>query len=134
MLFRCVPLRHPDREQLLLGRTRNVERTHSSSPATVSLHIANASGAGFQYQAQPTSSCPRCRSAPFQHEHAETVIVVKEPARGDGQRHGRLRQRRRRFVRVPAGMHFAYRNAGDDPARVLCRTASRPGRPRRYSR
>lgn len=28
------------------------------------------------------------------------------------------------FVRVPAGMHYAYRNAGDETARVLVRSVS----------
>src|SRR5882757_8344759 len=28
------------------------------------------------------------------------------------------------FVRVPAGAHHAYRNAGDTAARILCRTVS----------
>lgn len=88
--------------------------------------IANASGAGFQYQAQAHLVLPQVQVGPFRHEHAETVIVVKDGllevmvngmagfvAAGA-------------FVRVPAGMHFAYRNAGDDPARVLCRTAPAP--------
>ncbi len=87
------------------------------------MHVANAGGAGFQYQAQWHVLPPQVQVGPQQHEHAETVIVVQDGMLevmvngaagfvGAGS-----------FVRIPAKTWFAYRNAGSDPARILYRTA-----------
>jgi mannose-6-phosphate isomerase-like protein (cupin superfamily) len=90
------------------------------------VRIANATGAGFQYQAQSHALLPQVQIGPHMHDNAETVIVVEDGIVevminglagfvGAGS-----------FVRVPAGTHFAYRNAGDDVAHVLCRTSPAP--------
>lgn len=87
------------------------------------IHVANPSGAGFQYQAQPHTLPPQTQIGPHQHELAETVLVVKGGTLevmingaagmvGAGS-----------FVRIPAKAWFAYRNIGNEPARLLCRTA-----------
>lgn len=87
------------------------------------VHVANAAGAGFQYQAQSHVLLPQVQIGPHMHELAETVLFVKEGTLevmingmagyvGAGS-----------FVRIPAKAWFAYRNAGDEPARLLCRTA-----------
>jgi mannose-6-phosphate isomerase-like protein (cupin superfamily) len=90
------------------------------------VHVANASGAGFQYQAQAHALLPQVQAGPFQHEHAETVLVVEQGTlevminglstfAGPGA-----------FVRIPAGVWFAYVNVGTGPAHLLCRTAPVP--------
>jgi mannose-6-phosphate isomerase-like protein (cupin superfamily) len=90
------------------------------------VEIANASGAGLHYQAKSHRLPPQFQAGPYRHDHAETVIVVEDGIIevminglagfiGAGS-----------FVRIPANTHFAYRNAGDDVAQVLCRTAPTP--------
>jgi mannose-6-phosphate isomerase-like protein (cupin superfamily) len=90
--------------------------------------VANAAGAGFQYQAQAHVLLPQVQIGPHRHEHSETVIVVSEGTLevmvngmaslvGAGS-----------FVRIAPGTWFAYRNAGEGPARVLCRTAPQQAR------
>lgn len=87
------------------------------------VQVANPCGAGLQYQAQAQLLPPLARSGPHQHELAETVLVVKEGLLevmingaaglvGAGS-----------FVRIPAKAWFAYRSVGDEPARLLSRTA-----------
>lgn len=87
------------------------------------VHVANASGAGFQYQAQAHTLPPQTQVGPHQHELAETVLVVKDGTLevmingasglvGAGS-----------FVSIPAKAWYAYRNVGDAPARLLCRSA-----------
>ncbi len=87
------------------------------------VQVANAAGAGFQYQAQSHVLLPQMQIGPHQHEHAETLLYVTEGTLevmvngaagfvGSGS-----------LVRVPPGAWFAYRNIGDEPARLLCRTA-----------
>jgi mannose-6-phosphate isomerase-like protein (cupin superfamily) len=87
------------------------------------IHVANPAGAGFQYRAQPHALPPHHQAGPFQHEGAETVVVVCEgivevmingaaAVVGAGS-----------FVRVPPNAMFAYRNAGDEVAHLLHRTA-----------
>lgn len=87
------------------------------------IHVANPAGAGFQYRAQPQTLPPHRQAGPYQHEGAETIIVVSEgivevmingavALVGAGG-----------FVRVPPSAMFAYRNAGEDVARLLHRTA-----------
>lgn len=95
------------------------------------VHVANPADAGFQYQAQSHIVLPHVQSASQQHEFAETVIVVQEGMLevmingaagfvGAGS-----------FVRIPPRTWFAYRNIGDDPGRLLYRTApSAPARDR----
>lgn len=87
------------------------------------VHVANPCGAGFQYQAQSHTLPPQTQIGPHQHEAAETVLVVKQGTLelmvngaagfvGAGS-----------FVRIPAKAWFAYRSVGDEPLRLLCRTA-----------
>ncbi|WP_423068006.1 cupin domain-containing protein [Devosia sp. CN2-171] len=87
------------------------------------IHVANPAGAGFQYRALPHVLPPSVQSGPFQHEGAETVIVVaggivEVMINGAAAMVGAGG-----FVRVPPNAVFAYRNAGDDVAHLLCRTA-----------
>ena len=90
------------------------------------IHIANATGAGFQYQAQAHTLPPLAQVGPHRHEHAETAIYVQDgivdvmvnglaASVGAGS-----------FVRIPPNTWFAYRNAGTGTARMLCRTAPVP--------
>lgn len=87
------------------------------------LHIANAAGAGFRYQAQPHLVQPGVLVGPHRHAAAEKVLFV---------RHGTLEVMVNgasspvaagSFVRVPRGAWFAYRNTGDVPAQLLSRTS-----------
>lgn len=90
------------------------------------MHIANACGAGLSYQAQAHVVMPGALVGPHVQDRAETVIVVEQ---------GMLEVMVNgmaglvdsgNFVRVPAGTWYAYRNAGDNVARVLQRTAPMP--------
>ena len=87
------------------------------------IHIANAAGAGFQYRAQPHMLRPSAQSGPFQHEGAETLILVSEGIIEVMINGATAMVGAGGFVRVPAHATFAYRNAGDSAARLLCRTA-----------
>jgi mannose-6-phosphate isomerase-like protein (cupin superfamily) len=93
------------------------------------VHVANACGAGFQYQALAHTLPPQIQVGPHKHEAAETVLVVQQGMLelmvngaagyvGAGS-----------FVRIPAKAWFAYRNVGDEAVRLLCRTA--PAQPTR---
>ena len=87
------------------------------------IHVANPCGAGFQYQAQSHVLLPQVQIGPHMHEHAETVIFVR-----DGTLEVMINGMAGfvtagSFLRVPAKAWFVYRNAGDEPARLLCRTA-----------
>lgn len=90
------------------------------------LHVANASGAGFMYQAQAHTVLPQVQAGPFHHDSAETVIVVQ---------HGMLELMINgaaghlaagAFARIPAGAWFGYRNSSDTPAHILVRTTPPP--------
>lgn len=91
------------------------------------VHVANPCGAGFRYQAQAHVLLPGQQAEAQMHPGAETVLAICEGmfevmlngaagVFGPGA-----------FVRIPAGTWFAYRNAGDEPARLLCRTAPPSG-------
>jgi mannose-6-phosphate isomerase-like protein (cupin superfamily) len=87
------------------------------------VHVANPSGAGFQYQAQSHVLSPQTQIGPHQHDLAETVLVVKEGTLEVMINGAAGYVAAGSFVRIPAKTWFAYRNAGDEPARLLCRTA-----------
>lgn len=87
------------------------------------VHVANASGAGFQYQAQSHVLLPQVQIGPHQHELAETVLFVREGTLEVMINGAAGYVTAGSFVRIPAKAWFAYRNAGDEPARLLCRTA-----------
>ena len=87
------------------------------------VHVANPSGAGFQYQAQSHLLPPQTQIGPHQHDLAETVLVVKEGTLEVMINGAAGYIAAGSFVRIPAKTWFAYRNAGDEPARLLCRTA-----------
>lgn len=87
------------------------------------VHVANANGAGLQYQAQSHVLLPQVQIGPFQHEHAETVLFVTEGLLEVMVNGAAGLVSAGAFVRIPAGAWFAYRNSGVDPARLLCRTA-----------
>jgi len=87
------------------------------------IHVANASGAGFQYRAQAMDLSPDCQIEAQCHEFAETVLVVRS---------GRLEimvngatgiVNAGSFVRIPPQTVYAYRDAGTGMARILYRTA-----------
>jgi mannose-6-phosphate isomerase-like protein (cupin superfamily) len=86
------------------------------------VHVANASGAGFQYQAQAHVLPPQTQIGPHQHDVAETVLVVKEGTLEVMINGAAGYVAAGSFVRIPAKTWFAYCNAGDEPARLLCRT------------
>jgi mannose-6-phosphate isomerase-like protein (cupin superfamily) len=87
------------------------------------IHIANPAGAGFQYRAQPHALPPRLQAGPYQHEGAETVIVVCEGIVEVMINGAAALVGAGSFVRVPPSATFAYRNAGSDVAHLLHRTA-----------
>ncbi len=87
------------------------------------VHIANASGAGFQYRAQAHILPPQVQAGPFQHELAETVLFVSEGTIEVMINGATAYVTAGSHFRVPARTTFGYRNVGDDPAHVLCRTA-----------
>jgi mannose-6-phosphate isomerase-like protein (cupin superfamily) len=87
------------------------------------VHVANASGAGFQYQAQSHVLLPQVQIGPQRHEHAETVLYVTEGTLEVMVNGAAGYVSAGSFIRVPAMAWFAYRNVGDEPARLLCRTA-----------
>lgn len=87
------------------------------------VHLANASGAAAQYRAGLRRLPPGVAAATRVEERAETAIVVV---------HGLIElmvggatgmMGAGEFARIPPGTHFAYRNAGDEPAELLIRTA-----------
>lgn len=87
------------------------------------LHIANPAGAGFQYRAQPHVLPPSGQAGPFQHEGAETVILISDGIVEVMINGAAAIVGAGGFVRVPPHATFAYRNAGDGAAHLLCRTA-----------
>jgi len=87
------------------------------------VHVANPSGAGFQYHAQSHTLPPQVQIGPQQHDLAETVLVVKTGTLEVMINGAAGFVAAGSFVRIPAKTWFAYRNAGDEPARLLCRTA-----------
>lgn len=93
------------------------------------VHVANPCGAGFQYQAQSHTLLPQAQIGPHQHELAETVLVVKAGTLEVMINGAAGFVTAGSFVRIAAKTWFAYRSVGDDPARVLCRTA--PAQPAR---
>ena len=95
------------------------------------VHVANPRGAGFQYQAQSHTLPPQAQIGPYQHEAAETVLVVKEGTLELMINGAAGYVTAGSFVRIPAKTWFSYRSVGDEPARVLCRTA--PALPARDS-
>ncbi|MDB5541300.1 MAG: hypothetical protein JWQ89_3027 [Devosia sp.] len=95
------------------------------------VHVANPSGAGFRYQAQSHVLLPQVQIGPHQHELAETVLVLKEGTLEVMINGAAAFVGAGSFVRIPAKAWFAYRNVGDGPARLLCRTA--PALPTRDS-
>jgi mannose-6-phosphate isomerase-like protein (cupin superfamily) len=87
------------------------------------VHVANPSGAGFHHQAQLHSLSPQAQTGPQQHDLAETVLVVKEGTLEVMINGAAGYVAAGSFVRIPPKTWFAYRNAGDEPALLLCRTA-----------
>lgn len=87
------------------------------------VHVANPCGAGFQYQAQAHTLPPQVQIGPHQHEAAETVLVVKEGVLELMVNGAAGYVSAGSFVRIPAKAWFAYRSVGNEPARLLCRTA-----------
>ena len=96
------------------------------------IHIANPSGAGFQYRAQELELFPGAQVDAQRLDVAETVVVIRTgPVEvmvngavgtvGAGS-----------FVRIPPQTWFAYRTAGTGVARLLTRTA--PAEPAREAR
>ena len=93
------------------------------------VHVANPTGAGFQYQAQAHTLPPQAQVGPHQHELAETVLVVKRGTLEVMVNGATGYVAAGSFVRIPAKAWFAYRSVGNEPARLLCRTA--PAQPTR---
>lgn len=87
------------------------------------LHIANPDGAGFQYRAQAHCLPPRNQAGPFQHDGAETVLVVCEGIFEVMINGATAFVGADSFIRIPAHATFGYRNVGDGMGRLLCRTA-----------
>lgn len=90
------------------------------------VHIANPSGAGFQYQAQAQVLLPEAQAPARQHETAETVIVVQRGILEVMINGATAMVGAGSFVRIPPKAWFAYRNAGQDAAQILSRTAPMP--------
>lgn len=87
------------------------------------LHVANASGAGFQYRAQAQVLPAQVQAGPFLHDGAETVLYVSDGVIEVMVNGAAAYVGAGSHVRVPAGTAFGYRNVGDEVARLLCRTA-----------
>lgn len=66
---------------------------------------------------------PQVQVGPHQHEAAETVLVVQEGTLELMVNGAAGYVSAGSFVRIPAKAWFAYRSVGDEPARLLCRTA-----------
>ncbi len=86
------------------------------------LFIANSPGGGDRYTAQRHVLPPRAQTAARRHDTHETVVVV---AAGTvefmvGGAAGPVAAGS--FVRIPAGVTYACRNAGDGAATLLIRT------------
>lgn len=90
------------------------------------IFLANADGADLRYRAHSHAVPPRGQIPARINEKSETVFVVE---------HGMLEFMiggavgyvgSGSFVRVPAGVAFAYRNNGDEPALVLSRCVLPP--------
>ncbi|RYE60311.1 MAG: cupin domain-containing protein [Hyphomicrobiales bacterium] len=85
------------------------------------IFVANADGADLRYRAHANTIAPNVQVPARRNERSETVFVVEsgtlefmiDGAVGHVSTGG--------FVRVPAGMSFAYRNIGEEPAHVLSR-------------
>ena len=87
------------------------------------LHIANPTGAAFQYRAQAHVLPPSTQSGPFRHDGAETLILVSDGIIEMMVNGATAMVGAGSLVKVPPHATFAYRNAGDGVARLLCRTA-----------
>jgi len=87
------------------------------------VHIANASGAGFQYRAQAHVLLPQVQVGPYEHDGAETVLFVSDGTIEVMINGATAYVTAGSHFRVPARTTFGYRNVGDEPAHVLCRTA-----------
>lgn len=87
------------------------------------VHVANPCGAGFQYQAQAHTLMPQEQVGPHQHELAETVLVVSDGMIEVMVNGAAGFVTAGSFIRIPPKAWFAYRGVGDEPARLLCRTA-----------
>ena len=96
------------------------------------VHIANPSGAGLQYQAQQQVLLPEAQVPACRHETAETVIVVQRGILEVMVNGATAMVGAGSFVRIPPQAWFAWRNAGQDAAQLLSRTA--PVLPVRVSR
>lgn len=87
------------------------------------IHIANPSGAGFQYRAQEVELFPGAQVDAQRLDVAETVLVVRAGTI-DVMVNGAVGTiAAGSFVRIPPLTWFAYRNAGTGMARILSRTA-----------
>ena len=95
------------------------------------IQIANPEGASFQYRAQPHNLPAGLQAGPYLHDGAETILLVRSGTVEAMVNGASAIIGAGEFVRVPPGATFGYRNAGDDPALLLCRTAPkervRPG-------
>ncbi|WP_055049290.1 cupin domain-containing protein [Devosia sp. A16] len=87
------------------------------------VHVANPCGAGFQYQAQAHTLPPQVQVGPHQHDLAETVLVVSEGTLEVMVNGAVGLVAAGAFISIPPKTWFAYRSVGDDPVRLLCRTA-----------
>lgn len=87
------------------------------------VYIANPCGAGLQYRAHTQVLPPEALVPVQHHDSAETVIVIKQGTLEvmSGGASGYVSAGN--FVRIPPKVAFAYRNAGDGPARLLMRTS-----------
>ncbi len=96
------------------------------------IHIANAAGAGLQYRAQASELFPDEQVEAQKHDTAETVLVIRSGTVEVMVNGATGVVKAGSFVRIPPGAWFAYRNPGNDVARLLSRTA--PLAPERRAR
>ena len=85
------------------------------------IFLANADGADLRYRAHAHTVSPQVQVPARVNERSETVFVVEHGSMefmiGGAVGHVSAGG----FVRVPAGVQFAYRNCGDEAAQLLSR-------------
>ena len=88
------------------------------------IFLANANGADLRYRGHSHTVPPQVQVPMRLNERAETLCVIESGTFEFmvGGAAGIVSAGS--FVRIPAGIPFAYRNAGDEPAHLLTRTQS----------
>jgi mannose-6-phosphate isomerase-like protein (cupin superfamily) len=90
------------------------------------MFLANGDGADLRYRAHSHTVPPQVQVPMRVNDRAETLCVIESGTFEFmvGGATGIVSAGN--FVRIPAGIAYAYRNAGDEPAHILTRTQSAP--------